>query len=224
MLQMFDCNVQHQGTCLHTMWMPGSHFIYKQPPCQARCALKLLQHLVILCRAPCRCCKTLLTGSTCKCIVENMCQTIQAILTLDCSLQSNPLNSLGCEFESQKAFNRSPSDGKYCNRECQYTTFFSSLMFCRTCITGGCQVLEVFDPFCFFSSWSHHGHELCLQRDIGLSPLKKIGFGHWIHLLSIAVGSGVRCLTIAIALIISILRALGVLDCKSSSKVSGQNL
>jgi hypothetical protein len=52
----------------------------------------------------------------------------------------------------------------------------------------------------------------CVCRDIGLSQFKKIGFGHWVHLLSIAVGSGVQCLTIAIALIISILGALGILD------------
>lgn len=46
----------------------------------------------------------------------------------------------------------------------------------------------------------HPGHIMamsCICRDIGLSQLKKIGFGHWIHLLSIAVGSGVLCLTVA---------------------------
>jgi hypothetical protein len=60
----------------------------------------------------------------------------------------------------------------------------------------------------------HPGHIMamsCFCRDIGLSQLKKIGFGHWSHLLSIAVGSGVQCLTIAIV-IITILGALGILD------------
>ncbi len=57
----------------------------------------------------------------------------------------------------------------------------------------------------------HPGHIMamsCVCRGIGLSQLKKTGFGNWIHLLSIAVGSGVQCLKIAI----SILGALGILD------------
>ncbi len=74
--------------------------------------------------------------------------------------------------------------------ECQYTTFFSSLMFCRTYITGGCQVLEVFDPFCFFSSWSHHGHALCLQRHWVVSVQK-----NWIWTLGSFIEhcSWIRC-------------------------------